>query len=209
MQRKDFFKKGLAKLLESAISKSEEIYETVSNANVTTEIKAKKTKNYSGLPKYTRSKPIAKGLKFPPGAVSDRTKFESLCNGCGDCITQCPYNVLFPVKKSKPKKDLPYLDPNLKACMLCKDWPCIQSCETGALLPLKKKLPNFGKAVSKFSNCVNFKLDESICTACLDSCPVPKAIKFSKNEPIFLKGCVGCGICVQSCPSFPKAIVID
>ncbi len=207
MHRKEFFKKGLAKILDSAITKSEEVYSTLKNtSDITTEIKL--NKESTSEVKFTKSKSIRFGLKFPPGAITD-SKFENLCTGCEDCINACPYNVLFPVMSPKYKKNIPYLDPNVKACMLCKDWPCIDSCEVKALMPLKKKNPNIGKAKGFFQYCVNSKINEQVCSACKDSCPVKSAVKFHINQPIFQKNCVGCGICVQACPTFPKAIVIN
>jgi ferredoxin-type protein NapG len=149
----------------------------------------------------------ADNLPRPPGAIIDPQEFVKKCNSCGDCIVACPHGILFKV----PGIYGPVFDPNLNACRLCPEYPCIQSCETGALKKLKKNhLPWFGHAVLISEQCENYtkKRKEDACDFCLKACSVERAIVFSRSSlPEFAEHCTGCGMCKLVCPN--SAIKID
>jgi ferredoxin-type protein NapG len=142
--------------------------------------------------------PFPYGLPRPPGAVSD---FQKKCTQCGDCIIACPYGALFHTSTG------PVLDPNLEACRLCEDYPCIESCDDGALLPLKKNtLPGFGVAVIDENACLNGP-GKKQCKLCVDSCPVDGLTNLKGKMPD-VEFCVGCGICISECPT-GAIVVVD
>lgn len=66
----------------------------------------------------------------PPGACPDDHSFLDLCTGCDACMQACPVNVI--TIESMEKRD-PYILPEESPCIHCEDYPCIQSCPTGAL----------------------------------------------------------------------------
>jgi len=147
-------------------------------------------------------------LPRPPGALQDVDQFLNKCTSCGDCIVACPHGVLFTV----PGIYGPVFDPNLKACRLCPEFPCIQSCEPKALKKLRKNhLPWFGRACLLSEECRNHpdkKEDEEICSICIKGCPVEEAILLSEDSlPEFADHCTGCGMCALVCPE--SAIEID
>lgn len=158
MNRKDFFRKSFSKAIAAVEESADEIADAWKHV-----IQEQKTKEKSPadsppslnkkgltpkqekialpqtrLPKRKKFKAF-RNLQYPPGVDKTAKRFLSKCTGCGDCIYACPYSVLFPVMDDARGKHLPRMDVNLNACMLCKDYPCIAACETGALLPYKKK----------------------------------------------------------------------
>lgn len=158
--------------------------------------------------------PPPRKLARPPGALKDPKKFNKACTKCGDCIVACPYGVLFQMGPASG----PLLDPNLNACRLCPDMPCIDSCETGALKKLRKKQnPRLGVAVVSESLCRNHESRKprlapgqksQTCKICVRECPVKGAISLGKDRlPDIAKSCTGCGQCVHVCPN--HAIRVD
>ncbi|MCB1144366.1 MAG: 4Fe-4S dicluster domain-containing protein [Leptospiraceae bacterium] len=210
IDRKDFFKKGIKSIFKT-VKETKEVVSAVpevikeSFTEKTTEDEEKMALNR--IPQYTRKKHVTRNLFFLPGALSPPEKFYAKCTSCGDCIHICPYDAVFPFFDPKKNKSFPYLDPNSKACMLCKDYPCIDACKVGALKKLKKQQPKIGKAKLNFEFCLNHS-GEEVCHTCEEVCPVDSAISIQSGKPKITAKCVGCGICVQSCPTFPKALFV-
>lgn len=211
MDRKDFFKKGFKSLFKTVHDTREMIAEVpvLLKESLVEKVSPEEEANaYRTVPEFSKSKKIRKNIKLPPGALPGE-KFEKKCNSCGDCISACPYNVIFPVFIDEKKRTFPFLDTNLTACQLCVDTPCISACSTGALKQLKKNQKiKLGQVKLNFANCLNSQTEDKICSTCKDSCPVESVINFKKNKPTFSKECTGCGICVQMCPTFPKALLV-
>ncbi|MBX7059664.1 MAG: 4Fe-4S binding protein [Leptospirales bacterium] len=151
----------------------------------------------AGQPAYESDRNFSR----PPGA--DAQRFHELCTACGDCIRACPYGVLF----SQGPKSGPLLEPNLLACRLCQDYPCIEACATGALVELPADvLPRFGQATAEAEACVNARPPEKgrrrrLCRECIESCPVEGAVSLRRSGVAQIsEHCTGCGICVAHCP---------
>src|SRR5262245_9880393 len=139
MDRKDFFRKGLRQiasdLLKTPAGESiDRQLQGISNFLAPGKIESQLPSKESSGKKNTYCR--------TPGALPDPAAFRKACNHCGDCIMACPYGTIF---RLNPRSG-PVIDPNLSACHLCEDFPCITSCETGALLPLDGALPKFGQA---------------------------------------------------------------
>ncbi len=156
----------------------------------------------------------------PPGAV-DETRFMSLCIRCNRCMEVCPYGS---IKRAGlgPFIGTPYVFPERKACYLCM--ACCRLCPTGALNPRLRdpEKVTMGKARIDTSLCYSHLFLEhdvlpdtsgkkigALCNTCYNVCPLPdKAIMLEKNLfPRILDGCVGCGICVERCPTRPARAV--
>lgn len=156
----------------------------------------------------------------PPGAVEEK-QFMALCIRCNRCLEVCPYGA---IKRSgfSPTMGTPYVLPELKACYLCM--ACSRLCPTGALdshvqTPEKAGM---GKARIDKSMCYSHLfLDHDVlpegsgnkiaalCNTCFNVCPLQdKAITLRDNLfPEVLDGCVGCGICVERCPTRPRRAI--
>ncbi|TGN13771.1 4Fe-4S dicluster domain-containing protein [Leptospira ilyithenensis] len=217
MKRKDLFKEGFKSVFQFAFEKTDdlsqaikEVWEDEKKATDSPEEKKfpKKRVPKEKIEKRKKTK-LFRTLSLPPGATNH---FFSLCTGCNECIFSCPYTVLFPVTSQETRKSFPFFDPNAKACHLCEDWPCIQACPEKALetYDVLQTKPKFGKAKSLHEHCINHKTGEKTCDVCFTACPIEKTVQFKGNMPVFASStCTGCGLCVESCPSFPKAIRVD
>ena len=153
----------------------------------------------------------------PPGALQDPDAFEEACTRCGDCIFACPYGAIHTTSADSG----PILDPNLEACRLCPDFPCISACGDGALLPLQRnEMPRFAVAVHISGNCGNAPAIRTermaargsrarLCRACEEECPVQGAIAVDRKGRVSIgEFCTGCGLCAAACPETPKALEI-
>lgn len=156
----------------------------------------------------------------PPGAADER-QFMALCIRCNRCLEVCPYGS---IKRSGLSLTMgtPYVLPEQKACYLCM--ACCRLCPTGALdshLRNPEKV-GMGKARIDRSICYSHLFLEhdvlpdtsgrkigALCNTCFNVCPLQdKAITLRDNLfPEILDGCVGCGICVERCPTRPRRAV--
>jgi ferredoxin-type protein NapG len=156
----------------------------------------------------------------PPGAV-DEERFMALCIRCNRCLEVCPYGS---IKRAGLGVTIgtPYVLPETKACYLCM--ACSRLCPTEALdtrLRNPEKV-RMGKARIDSSICYSRLFLEhdvlpdssgrkigALCNTCYNVCPFPdKAIALENNLfPVVLDGCVGCGICVERCPTRPKRAI--
>jgi ferredoxin-type protein NapG len=156
----------------------------------------------------------------PPGAVEE-AKFMACCIRCNRCLEVCPYGSI-----KREGFDIaigtPYVYPEKKACYLCM--ACCRLCPTGAL-DNRMKVPEkvmMGKAKIDKTKCYSHLFIEhdvlpdsggtrigALCNTCYYVCPLQdKAIMLKDNLfPVILDGCVGCGICVERCPTSPKRAI--
>lgn len=145
----------------------------------------------------------------------------AVCIRCNRCLEVCPYNS---IRRAGWGTSIgtPYVLPEQKACYLCM--ACCRLCPTGAL---DKHLKNpeqvtMGKARIDEAICYSHlfldhdvlpenagKKIGALCNTCYNVCPLAdKAITLKNNLfPVILDGCVGCGICVERCPTRPKRAV--
>jgi ferredoxin-type protein NapG len=156
----------------------------------------------------------------PPGAVEEK-RFMTLCIRCNRCMEVCPYGS---IKRSGLGRFIgtPHVFPETKACYLCM--ACCRLCPTGALDPQLRdpEKVTMGKARIDPSLCYSHLFLEydvlpdttgkkigALCNTCYNVCPLPdKAIMLEKNLfPRVLDGCVGCGICVERCPTRPARAI--
>lgn len=156
----------------------------------------------------------------PPGAV-DEARFMSLCIRCNRCLEVCPYHSIVRAGLGATV-GTPYVMAERKACYLCM--ACSRLCPTEALNtslrdPEKVRM---GRALIDPSICYShlfLKHDVlpdktgqkigALCNTCYNVCPLPdKAITLKDNLfPVVLDGCVGCGVCVERCPTRPKRAI--
>ncbi len=74
-------------------------------------------------------------------------------------------------------------------------------------MPQAKDCPPMASAHINESLCMPYSGPE--CGACMGSCPIPNTLVWHNEKPsIILENCIGCGLCVQTCITSPKAINI-
>ncbi len=206
----------------------------------------------------------------PPGAVPE-DEFLALCIKCGQCLQVCPYDSIFLEGiNGKAGVGTAYIDPQKRGCYLCKAFPCILACPSGALdhekddikfvhmgmavivnenacLALHKKIvpdsaidaiydhsPALTKEERKNRKILDLpnpsekrelqvellkKLEKfrgnKQCTICADLCPyhpdpslaIGMVAKNGGYLPEIREKCVGCGACVELCPTDVLKIV--
>ena len=139
----------------------------------------------------------------PPGSLPIEKDFDKACTRCGDCRAACPHGAI-----QGDENTGPFLDPNILACHLCVDYPCIECLPRRGLAALGSLLSaqaGPGPAISRI--CVLIRKQPKSCDICQRSCPVPAAIKYDlQGLPEFTDYCTGCGLCRAACPTIPVAI---
>jgi len=170
----------------------------------------------------------------PPFAI-DELDFLLACTRCDNCVDACPQNIIFPLSAKLGMKvfNTPAMDLLNHGCHLCEGWPCIQSCETGALMiPIaspddkitkqeesnvssvelgnndtKRVLPIIATVTINTKTCLPYSGPE--CGACR-VCPVEGAMIWTMEKPsINPLLCTGCALCREACIVEPKAINVQ
>ena len=138
----------------------------------------------------------------PPGAVEE-VDFLERCTKCGDCLEVCPYQAIV----HHSQDDTPILFQEKSPCRLCEDFPCIDACETEALLPVDSPRDiQMGLAVVMHQDCTA----AHGCNACVSKCPTQAISMNFSNFRVMIdeQGCVGCGICQHICLSVNDRVAI-
>ncbi len=143
----------------------------------------------------------------PPGAIAPLA-FLDKCTRCGDCSNACPFYAIYTLADDAPVgKGSPILLPGQAPCHMCEGFPCASACATGALVKPEETTVMLGKVNLIEENCFAFRGPE--CGACGGLCPGGiKAITFRMARPqLDVESCIGCGLCIEACPTTPKAFV--
>lgn len=158
---------------------------------------------------------VQRAILRPPGAVEEDL-FNQLCIRCGICLEVCPTKtiVLATFEDGIDVVDTPKLDPLRGPCEFyegrCEDiQQCSKFCPTGALQLVNREEVKIGTAKLLQDKCLAELGAE--CVVCDEMCPVEDAITLTEAvTPIFHgEHCIGCGMCVFSCPAEPKALVLQ
>jgi ferredoxin-type protein NapF len=165
---------------------------------------------FRGASDEVRSQPRLDPEKVlrPPGALTPDDQFLAACTGCGDCVPACPTKSILTIEHEE-LTSLPVINPRHKPCYLCTDLPCIAACKEGALVsPGGPDQVRIGIAKVDPRICITFRGE--ICQSCYKACPFPNlAILMIGSRPLISNSaCTGCGLCVQVCPTQPRAITI-
>ncbi len=154
---------------------------------------------------YEVAKPD-KNFTRPPGSGTEE-EFLSLCKKCGKCVEACPSGILEKISDMNPIVfETPVMNFENGRCERC--YLCIEACPSGAL---SKENLNKYRYVAKLlkDRCVAFQ--DIFCQSCYWSCPkMDKAItlKDFAYPEFHPEECLGCGSCLNACPTNPKSIEI-
>ena len=150
-------------------------------------------------------------LLRPPGSQGE-SDFMSRCIKCGKCIEACPYQAIKTAGLLEgAAAGTPCIEEAERACRLCKDFPCVAACPTGALRDVEKKEDvDMGYVKINQNTCIAFQ--GLRCEVCYRVCPlIDEAITIEYEEletdnihmkfipTINKEKCTGCGLCVQRC----------
>ncbi|MEO8449439.1 MAG: 4Fe-4S dicluster domain-containing protein [Gemmatimonadota bacterium] len=147
----------------------------------------------------------------PPGALPE-VGFLAACTRCGACAPPCPVHaILFVPPSGGFSAGTPYIDPKSQPCTVCPDMPCARACPTGALAVPTRGWEGYrlGKVEFVPERCVTY--EGTPCQVCVDACPVgPRALSLDEaGHPVLkFEGCVGCGVCVRECITYPSSFVL-
>ncbi len=139
----------------------------------------------------------------PPGAA-DESLFLERCTACGDCVDVCPHDSI----EISTQDERPVIFPDRIPCYVCDDFPCVEACETEALLPINGGVNGVNLGTAK----VNQRMCTAPqgCNACVSKCPT-EAIRMDFSSFGILVDhvqCVGCGICEYVCGSVNDRLAI-
>jgi ferredoxin-type protein NapG len=147
----------------------------------------------------------------PPGALTE-VAFLAACTRCGECGKVCPVHAILTVPPAGGlAAGTPWIDPRSQPCVACADMPCVAACPSGALTRPADGWSGYRLGVLEFfpERCVTFR--GSPCRVCVDACPVGQAalVQDEAGHPVLRReGCVGCGVCMRECISFPTSFAL-
>ncbi|UZE96437.1 ferredoxin-type protein NapF [Alkalimarinus alittae] len=153
----------------------------------------------------------ATSMLLPPWSV-DQASFLDLCTRCGDCVTECPENVLTPGSGGFPTTNFKHNE-----CTFCGD--CVSACQAGALMRLVDRGLQSGQTSNQDTpwhqaptiNDRCLALQGVVCRSCGEACE-PEAIVFDwgsltdnrkgvATPTVNNDLCNGCGACISICPN--------
>ena len=196
MDRRKFFRMGLGELLRpfaAAAKPLERVAHEIGKLEQLGQAQAKRA-----------NVPLELWLR-PPGALIER-EFLSTCSQCGKCAEVCPVHAIQIDTSGKRGHGAPYIDPEVSACAVCEGLQCMNHCPSGALVPTSINDIEMGTAVWKEQFCLRTSGQD--CKICVDHCPLGSAAIELKEGRIAVnpRGCIGCGVCQQDCPTSPRSI---
>jgi ferredoxin-type protein NapG len=161
----------------------------------------------------TAAKTVAERLpkrRRPPGALSEPA-FMTACDRCHKCVAACPEHAIFTLNMDAGiSVNTPVMVPEERPCLMCEGFPCAAACPTGALKVPEEETVRLGTVRLNPAHCFVFRGPE--CGACAGLCPTESLaedppLKLVMRKPqIDSDSCVGCGRCIEACPTIPKAI---
>jgi len=201
IDRRRFFRQGLRELFKP-LAKAIDPFEQTAR-----QLGAFSAPHESTASATSRPVPLKLWLR-PPGAVKE-VDFLNTCSRCGTCATVCPVQCIKIDSTGESGAGAPYINADSAACALCASLACMNSCPSGALVPVPLLDIDMGTAVWKEQSCVRETKSED-CTICVDHCPLGTAAIELIAGKVVVKplACVGCGVCQHDCPTDPKSIVV-
>lgn len=145
----------------------------------------------------------------PPGAVAEPL-FMMRCTRCDACVEACPHLAIFTFTDAAGVvAGTPVMSVAERACHLCEGFPCAAACPEEALAVPETGTWRFGRVRIDPARCLPFMGPE--CGACAGLCPSEaQALRLRAGRPeVDADACTGCGLCIEACPTSPKAIVFE
>lgn len=145
----------------------------------------------------------------PPGAL-DEVAFLAACTRCSECLDVCPVGAIVRAPaQAGLAAGTPVLRPAIQPCVACDGILCAAACPTDALIPPERGWDGYkiGRLELVPETCTPFHGDA--CSACVSACPLGEVaiISDGAGRPVIkAEGCVGCGVCVQACPTSPPSL---
>jgi MauM/NapG family ferredoxin protein len=150
----------------------------------------------------------------PPGAIPEK-EFLDTCYRCGSCADTCPVNAIVLIRDEPDDgAGSPYIEADRQACVMCDELSCMKVCPSGALKPVDRFEIRMGLAKVDYGLCLRSKGQP--CTECVTRCPLgATAIKLDDRGHVRViaptgaagRGCTGCGVCQQHCPTIGKRAI--
>lgn len=145
----------------------------------------------------------------PPGVVAE-AEVLSTCPSCeAPCVEACHQGAVFIADEGYGDRwrGTPVILPTKTPCFLCTELVCIAACPHGVLAPIAHEEVRMGRALLEPAHCA--PLAEEGCELCVQHCPLPGVMLQEPGKPpTVTPRCVGCGLCVWTCPAKPRAITV-